>query len=448
MGHNTNIKLYLSTKKFYLDNINKYKTPSAFAHAYRKFVDNSKTDQTLRKVYFGRFIKGEGLEETELNEIIPNSPSVIENERIVEETGTTKIIQQKTEKRITSLQEAIDFFEVDLTEWEVDHWKCKSWDTAMKVDDIVNGLVVTKPITKTNYLVNIHLKKRINEINYNKIQDHLDNFIKEIPTIKRKGSRTGVLTIADLHTGLNVKQFTEHTQEFNIKKLLQYLEETSYIINSYNYEKVYLNILGDLVESVTGHNKIETLKEMEQGIYGGSLIITAYEILHKFIKSINNVVEVNMISGNHDRLTPDRAMDKDGGAAQLVAYMLSKDTKINWHPLILKRIIDEICYILTHGDHKLVKQDVGKLIFEYGEQNMYNVILSGHWHTRKSVKIFNEKNLILADTSKYRAITVSPIVTGNRWTEENGWSCSPGVTITEASSDKKNINHFDLALSR
>jgi predicted phosphodiesterase len=206
--------------------------------------------------------------------------------------------------------------------------------------------------------------------------------------------------------------------------------------------------LGDIVESVTGYNKIETLKEMEQGLQGGNLIISAYEIIHKFARSINNLQEINMISGNHDRLTPDKAMDKDGGAAQLVAYMLSKDIKTNWHPLVIKRIIDNICYLLMHGDHKLARQDLGKLIFEYGDQSLYNVLLSGHWHTRKSTKLFRESNLVLADTSKYRAITVSPIVTENRWVEENGWSCSAGVTITEASKDKRNINYYDIALSR
>jgi hypothetical protein len=364
------------------------------------------------------------------------------------ENKEVKTVRAKTQKSITSLQDALTYFEVDTDLWEVVTWKCKSWDTSMKVDEIVDGKVITKPVKRTNYLVTINLKKKCEDVNYNKVKEVLSEFIihKRPKTIK--GNRTGVLTLADIHTGLDTKKLTEFTQEFNLKKLLQYLDEASYIINSFKYDSVYLNILGDIVESVTGYNKIETLKEMEQGMQGGNIIIAAYEILHKFALSINNLKEINMISGNHDRLTPDKAMDKDGGAAQLVAYMLNSSVTTNWHPFILKRVIDDVCYLLTHGDHKFVKQDIGKVIFEYGDQKLYNVLLSGHWHTRKSTKIFQEKNTIMVDTNKYRAITVAPIVTGNRWTEENGWSSSPGITITEAAKDKKNINVYDIALSR
>lgn len=428
--------------EFYSKNKNKYKTiGTKYAKAFLE--ENQEIDinfKTLSEHYFVPLIKGKEI----IKQIIPKG------ERVVEEKGDERNLEYKGEQRITTLQEAIDFFEVDLNIWEVRDWKCKSWDTTMKLESInEDGRKTSTPTTKTNYLVNVNLKKKEIPVDYEAIYKHIDEWVIPKPLTKGDGNRIGVLTIADLHAGLKISKANKvvNTPDYNIEILKNYLAEISERVNSLHYKELHLVILGDLVESVTGYNKLETLKEMEYGLTGGNLIIVAYEIIHKFVLSLKNVKKLYMISGNHDRLTPDKAMDKDGGAAQLVAYMLGKTIEIEWHPIIMNTTIDDISYILTHGDHNLSKGDLGKIFFEYGKQDMYNVMLSGHWHIRKSSKIFQEKNTIMVDTRKYRAITVPPLTTGNRWTEEMGYSCTSGFTITEANSAKTNINHFDYALN-
>ena len=42
---------------------------------------------------------------------------------------------------------------------------------------------------------------------------------------------------------------------------------------------------------------------MQSGMYGGNVVIMAYEIIRKFLSQINNLKEVYMVSGNHDRVT-------------------------------------------------------------------------------------------------------------------------------------------------
>lgn len=59
--------------------------------------------------------------------------------------------EYKGEKSIQSLEEAIDFFEVDVEEWEVERWVCNSWDVTMKIDN--------EPVKKTNYQVKVWLQK-------------------------------------------------------------------------------------------------------------------------------------------------------------------------------------------------------------------------------------------------------------------------------------------------
>ncbi|MFN7465265.1 MAG: metallophosphoesterase [Planctomycetota bacterium] len=373
-----------------------------------------------------------------------------ENGREIFENENTRELKAKTEKPITSLKEALDYFEVDTKIWKVVSWNCKSWDTSMKIEKIKDGKIVHTPVKKTNYLVNVQLVKKENEIDYQKIYKIVNQFVKndKINIVKTENFNAGVVALADIHAGLKIEKFTKHTQEYNVRKLTEYLTEIVTKTNQLGFKEVHVVILGDLVESVTGYNKIETLKEMEFGMTGGNLIIAAYELLHKMLSSINNLKHVYMVSGNHDRLTPEKPMDKDGGAAQIVAYMLSKTVPTTWHPFIINTEIDNICYILNHGDHKIAKQDLGKVVFEYGDQSKYNVFLTAHLHIRKSTKIFQEKNTILSDTNKYRAVTVAPIVTGNRWAEENGYSCSPGFSIFVANSSRNNVHHFDFALSR
>ena len=86
--------------------------------------------------------------------------------------------------------------------------------------------------------------------------------------------------------------------------------------------------------------------------------------------------------------------------------MLKKIVNVEWHPVLIKAVIDNINYILTHGHLKISQQDLGKIFFEYGDQNKYNVMISGHWHIRKTTKVFQEKNILVADTLKLASIVL------------------------------------------
>jgi hypothetical protein len=386
----------------------------------------------------------------DINESKSKSSRTNKFEETIEESKDSKTIEQKTDIQITSLEQAIEFFKVDINKWEVTTWKCKSWGTSMKLEEIKeNGKKKTTPITKTNYLVSVTLKKKVKDVNYEEIKKLIDNWkIKPIKLYKEKGRGIGVVTVADIHLGLKTSRFNGvvSTPEYSVEIAIDSLKRIAEKINQLNYEEVHLILLGDLVESVTGFNHLETLKEMEYGITGGNIIILGYEVILKFIQSIKNIKKVYVISGNHDRLTPDKRMDLDGGAAQIISYMLGKHIDIMWHPMIMNIIIDNISYILTHGHLGIGKQDIGKIILQYGKQDLYNVFLEAHFHHRKIKKIVHNENLTIVDTTKYRAITVPSVVTGNKWSESMGFGSTPGFVTTEANDNKTNINFFDYSL--
>lgn len=434
-------------EEYYLENKHVFKDAHNMSRAFIKDTNTTVNLNHISQRYFRPLFKNRQQEEP-----LQNIGNIAGKEQIdIEETKDGKIINYKGEKSITSLEEAIKFFEVDLTIWEVESYKCKSWDTSMKLETIgSDGKKASEPIKKTNYSVNINLKKKLHEIDYKTIEKNIDMLFDVFPKIQKiKGTNIGVLTIADIHIGLKVSKQggVINTPDFNVDTVIRYLSQVAEKANALGYKELHLVILGDLVESVSGYNHIETLKEMESSVTGGNIIILAHKILSEFILKLKNLKKVYMISGNHDRLTPDKAMDKDGGACQLIAYMLQNIVNVQWHPLLISVVIDNINYILTHGHLKITNQDLGKIFFEYGSQDLYNVMLSGHWHVRKQTKVYQEKNLIMGDTSKYRAIVVPPIVSGSRFTEENGWSCAPGFIITQANGSKRNIHFLDYSLN-
>ena len=84
----------------------------------------------------------------------------------------------KGEKPITSLEEAITFFDIDVNEYEVTGYSCNAWD------------VSTKTGKKTNYQVKLSLKPREEEIDYQTIKLELDKAISIVNVKKTPGKKT------------------------------------------------------------------------------------------------------------------------------------------------------------------------------------------------------------------------------------------------------------------
>ncbi len=343
----------------------------------------------------------------------------------------------KGEQPITSLEEAIEFFDIDVDMYEVTGYSCNAWD------------VSTKTGKKTNYQVKLSLKPRADEIDYQTIKQELDKAISTINIKKTPGINTGVVCLADLHIGADIRNL-QRTPDFNYKTVIDYLRSVADQVNRRGYKKTEVIFLGDFIESFTGLNHINSWKSMGKGMYGHHVVILAFEIMRDFIKSINNLNSIYIVSGNHDRSTSDAKHDNEGDIAGLLSYMLrnafvNDKVKVEFSPLVLGDSIDGIYYIMTHNHHGLSKRDLGKIIWEYGKQGMYNVLLGGHWHSRRSKKVFHTLEETYVDQANYRAIDVAPLFTGNFYSESNGWTSSAGFTLIENNGIGK-PNVFDYSL--
>jgi len=186
------------------------------------------------------------------------------------------------------------------------------------------------------------------------------------------------VVITDLHLGLLLPVFN-----YNIAE--QKLNQVAKDINAVGGKKVIVSFLGDTIHTVTGTNHAGMWKTIEQGAWGANSIIKPFEILYKFLGSINNLVTVTSVSGNHDRLQPDKELEDTNEGSKLLFYMLANSMPSveiihTSHRTVFSN--GNLQFINLHGDQGLDKKSADKIVWKYGKQDMFNLILEGHWHSR------------------------------------------------------------------
>lgn len=388
----------------------------------------TRTERTIRKM--AASVKAGT---SSLKKVVDNSKSSVTADNLTSVQANadgSKEFSYKGSQSITSLDEAIEFFEVDTTKWQVSSWTCNSWDAG----------------DKTNYQVKVKLDPiGPANIDLTDVQEAYVASVRKVKTRKAKGAGTGVAVISDFHIGAKVTDMLQ-TDDFSYDVVVDRLNQAALQINRLNYKKVEVALLGDFIETFTGLNHMNSWQQLEYGGYGANVTIIAYNILRGFLEQINNLKGVSVVSGNHDRTTIKADIDSQGGVAQILAFMLEQsgfDVKFS-HALVSENI-DGIRYIFTHNHLGLSKNDMVQTFWEYGEQGVYNVLLGGHFHSRRGKTQYKKIDNIHWDQANYRSISVAPIFTGNWYSESNGWSSTSGITILENNGDGR-PNVFDFTL--
>lgn len=274
---------------------------------------------------------------------------------------------------------------------------------------------------------------------------HLSTVNKKAITYKQNSNKVGVVTIADLHVGAYIRSLIK-TQDYDLSILTNYLEDIVNQINDENFKEVHLSFLGDFIESFTGKNHLNSWKEIAYNQHGANVIKIVYELLIDFCSKINNLSKIYIVSGNHDRLHENKEMDMQGGASELIAYFLNEklDVEIKFHPILLSESIDGIRYIFTHGHFAIAKQNLPELLFKYGKQDEFNILIKGHLHTRQSQRKSINTDFIQMDGVNYRGYTCPSLFTGNFYSESGGWTSTPGFYMFYNNNNKPKL--IDITL--
>jgi hypothetical protein len=268
----------------------------------------------------------------------------------------------------------------------------------------------------------------------NLIEEGLRN-IKRVENISPSEGKIGVVKIADLHLGAYVDNLIK-TKDFSIDILANKLMDAADEINSRNYSTVHVHILGDLIESFTGLSHKNTWKGLDKAMVGAEAVKLVAKILHtNFLSRITNLGLIKVVAGNHDRTTSDNKEDVKGDAANLVCWGLElMGYEVEFNPLVITHIVDDICHILTHGHHSLSKRSTKQICWDYGVQGMYNLICEGHLHSIIQQLNINQRNsfsTIQDDAVDHRRMNCPSFFTGNFFSESLGYTSESGFVITE-----------------
>lgn len=368
-------------------------------------------------VLFGN-IKSNKMSVEEILDFLREKPGYSrEGKRRLTEVLTRKGYNVKEENCATALrlfnrsEEEMNITEVDVIHGVPEGFRIKSmWQQGDK-------MLYSYERTDTDEDISDILQESINELaEYNNKRPYFP--------ILKKGSGVVLHTIADLHIGAFVEGLI-NTPDYSIEVVVDKLQEVANEINSQNNKENHIAILGDLIESFTGLNHINSWKSMQQGAYGGKVLILAYEIILDFLSRIENLSGVYIVAGNHDRVTSNNKEDTEGDVAKIISYFLTErlSCPVEYDNNVISLELDGVNYILHHGHKGFSRGDLADIVLAYGKGNMFKVVLSGHLHTRMKK---DRNTYINEDTRKYRAYTCPSIFTGNSYSEDGNWTTVSG----------------------
>lgn len=229
-----------------------------------------------------------------------------------------------------------------------------------------------------------------------------------------------IVHVCDLHIGAEIEA-ERNLPAYNDKVAAKYLKGVADETNRRKPKKVTLVINGDLIETFTGLNHINSWKNIDKRYgYGVRAIIKSCELLTEFISQVANVHEVILIAGNHDRVTSNNKEDIVGEvvmwAHSILEARFGKQFPVRWSKDVVSMKMKGCGFVFSHGHHGISKKNPDHIVNQYGYPGMFNLIVLAHLHTRK----------VLSDNLNNRTIHASSIFTGNNYSKNLGYSSLPG----------------------
>jgi len=227
--------------------------------------------------------------------------------------------------------------------------------------------------------------------------------------------------IYDLHFGIeNDHYLTKILPQYDVSVTVARLREIAEEINKIGAAKVNVFFGGDIIETFSGLNHLDSFKGVAKGYWGSRVVMESYKVLVEFISLIANVDKVYSVPGNHDRSSESGKVDSEGYINQIIFELIRLSFRdhidVTFDSRLISVTIDGIHYLVSHGHLKMSDMNPADMILEYGEPKLFNLLISGHFHERK----------VKRDTKNFRQL-VCPEAGGiNDYTARNGYLSQPG----------------------
>lgn len=291
-----------------------------------------------------------------------------------------------------------------------------------------------KSIWKSGDNYNVSYKVNEDDINWGELRDDVSDYITRQRRPYAKPYKSSlepiICVVSDLHIGSLVRN-SKNNKNYSLQQAIDYLSRVADYVNAavkYN-RPVTVLILGDLIESFTGTMHPSTWKEIEA--WGADVVISAFEIIYDFLLKIQNISDVRILAGNHDRMADNKAHDSRGEIAKMISYFIEKQgLTTNFEFLVDSFQCGDLQILGSHGHHPLVKNPE-RMVINYGTLDRFNVILTGHLHSRHKKSPVYSVKMIADSNDKYVHLVVPSIFTGNFYSEALGYYTNPGFLLID-----------------
>ncbi len=257
-----------------------------------------------------------------------------------------------------------------------------------------------------------------------------------------KMDKEGVLKWADLHFGAHIRNLVlspDYDKDILLKGLLKSVEDA----NRLGFSKTHVHINGDLIESFSGLNHINSWQSMDKELIGANAVMLCTDLLEKALREVKNLGAIKIVAGNHDRLSKNNDEDVKGGAAELIAWGLRlKGFDVEFHPYIITHLVDGINHINLHGHCGISKRSTSDIIWKYGEKGYFNFVFEAHLHSlieKLSATAKDKFQLIKDDSIDHRRMTLQSFFTGNYYSETLGFLSNSGYMLVWDNGNKKPV---------
>jgi len=253
---------------------------------------------------------------------------------------------------------------------------------------------------------------------------------------------------ADLHLGADIAGLIR-TPDYNSSVLRHKLLDSVGIINGQRNKVNHIHIMGDIIESFSGLNHINSWVSMNKDEIGANVVRLAVKILDESLSRINNLGCVKIVGGNHDRGSQRNDLDVKGSIADIIAFgleLLGYDVEFN--PYVITHRIGDINHILFHGDKKISNRSIDEIINKYGEPKIYNFVFKAHLHStieKLTVKSRERFETTTGDGSDRRMMYCPAFFTGNFYSETLGFDSNAGfLSVSDNGLGKPNVFNYSI----
>ena len=247
-----------------------------------------------------------------------------------------------------------------------------------------------------------------------------------------KKDKEAVLKWADLHFGAHIRNLML-TKDYDSDILADGLMTSVNQVNDFGFKKVHVHINGDLIESFSGLNHINSWMSMNPEQIGANAVRLCTKLLHESLSKIDNLGCIKIVAGNHDRTSKANDEDVKGGAADLIAWGLNlMGYDVEFHPYITRQLVEGINHINLHGDKGISKRSTKDIIWDYGIKGKFNFVFEAHLHSlieKMSVSQREKFKIVRDDSIDHRRMHLQSFFTGNYYSETLNFNSNAGYSI-------------------